>query len=583
MLQGRVFARADAPPDPDLLALLSLGEAASLAGRDPAVALSAITTPRVRALFGGQPTTFRTVAGATFTVDGADIFAATVAAGYLPEARDFATFMHLVRPGSVIVDVGANFGLYSISAALYARPQGRVFAFEPAPGAFALLERNIAQNNLGSLITAFPNAVAAARGRAPFYVGGDVSFSSLHRTQRIGDEASTVEVETVTLDEALARVASIDLLKIDVEGGEADVLLGARELLKRSRAPIVQFEFSHKNVDRARRQAFADVLAMLAQDGLRIYRRGVNGPAALPAPEEAFSGNLFLARDGDGENRLRRALERTRPPAARPNELASLALLHRLANQSEALQRAEALQREVIEVADAVVGETSGGSEAVRAVQRAWLEARTRAREAEGMVNALSASVEGREKIVEQNAEKIERLRAVILALEARSGRLESERNQLLEKSTHQRTSIAQLTQSLEESRAFTASVQERHDQKAAAWREADARVRERMQTLEDAVKTMTAKVAALRAANERSAERIEALEASLRKSNEKVLALRAANAELVGRLGEFKAAQHELSRVRSASKRLNERYLELQAKLAQSGGAPRETSDEKA
>jgi FkbM family methyltransferase len=544
LLGQRGFALADAPPDPELRALLRLGEAAVATSPRLAVELSNMTTPRVRSLFPGE-TTFRTVSGLRFTADGRDIFAATLAGGYLPESRDFEAFMHLVRAGGVIVDVGSNFGLYALSAAIYARPLGRVFAFEPAPGAFSMLERNITQNDLAGTVTAKQTAVGAAAGHAQFYIERDVSFSSLHRTQRITEEASAVEVEIVTLDAALADLGSIDLLKIDVEGGEADVLSGARELLKRSPAAIVQFEFSHKNMDAARRSAIEDVLAALAQDGYRMHRRGVEGEATLPAPEEAFSGNLFLARAGQAEARLKRVLASTRPPPP-SYDLGALALLQRLAEQTEAFKRAEALQRDVIEVADAVVGDgvVEGGTEAVRAVQRAWLDARQRVREAESQANALSASVEGRDTVIEQNVEKIANLRSSMLALEARTHRLEGERERLIEKAAAHRTSIEQLHQGLEETRQRSSEARQRFEQKTAAWRDGETKMR----------------------------ERIASLEASLKTSNTKLRAVRAANDELRQRLTEVmaqaKVAEHELSRVRNVAKRMVQRYDELRAKV---------------
>jgi hypothetical protein len=335
-------------------------------------------------------------------------------------------------------------------------------------------------------------------------------------------------------------------LKIDVEGGEADVLRGGRELLKRSPAAIVQFEISHKNVDAARQQAFADAIAVFAQDGFRLYRHDADGPVSLPTPEEAFSGNLFLARQGQSEARLRRALQAVRSPAQGAHALSGLALLQRVAAQSEALKRAEVLQREVIEVADAVVGDgvVEGATEAVRAVQRAWLDARKRAREAEGKANALSASVEGRDNMIGQNTEKIGHLRSVVLALEAGTDRLREERERLIAKTAAQRDSIAQLQTSVEESRKQTADIAERLHQKSAIWREADGKLR----------------------------ERIAALEASLKTSNGKLQAVRRANEELRQRLTEMMAqakdSKHELSRVRNVAKRMVQRYEELRARV---------------
>lgn len=522
MLGPRAFALADAPPDPELRALLQLGETAAAEGPGVAVALSGITTPRVRALFGPKETRFRTTSGLRFTVDGGDVFAATLAAGYLPENRDFEAFMHLVGPGSVVVDVGANFGLYALSAAIYAQPHGWVFAFEPAPNAFALLERNIADNGLGASITAKPSAVAATAGHAQFHVGRDVSFSSLHRTTRLEDGATNVDVEVVTLDQALAHVQSIDVLKIDVEGGEGDVLLGARELLKRSRSPIVQFEFSHKNMNETRRAGFEKIVAMLAGDGFRIYRRDASGPVSLPNPAEPFSGNLFLTREGDGEARLQRVFERTRRRND-PRDAGAMALLQSIARQNEALQHADLFQREAVQVADSIVGDhVSDGSEAVRAMQRAWLETRKRALDAENQVNTLLASVEGRDRFLEQSNEKLASLRA----------------------------SIDELHQALERTRGEAAAAQERNAEKNASWREIDRKLR----------------------------VRVEALEAAVRDANEKIAAGRAEADQLRARL---KTSEEKREHLIKVAKRLQERCEGLLARLGDDASADPLSEDE--
>ena len=564
----RAFALAGPAPDPELHALLKLGEVAAAKDPELAVALSAITTPRVRALFDGE-TSFRTTTGVRFTVDGADVFAATLAAGYLPEARDFEAIMQLVRPGGVVVDVGANFGLYALSAALYARPQGRVFAFEPAPNAFALLERNIADNGLSGIITAKPVAVSAAAGRAAFYIGRDVSFSSLHRTERLSDNAGAVDVEIVALDAALAHVRSVDLLKVDVEGGEADVLRGARELLRRSRAPIVQFEFSHKNIDEARRAAFDETVALLGSDGFRIYRRGADGPVGLPGSSEGFSGNLFLAREGDGAGRLQRALERTSKADADMRDVAALGLLQRIASQTDELQRAELLQREAILVADSIVGDrVSGGSEAVRAMQQAWLETRKRALDAENQVNSLSASVEGRDRLVEQSNEKLANLRGVILGLEGRMGEFEDERKHLLDKTAALRVAIDQLQQGLDQSRADLKAMHHRTAAKNAGWREVEAKLRARVEALDAALTASQEKLTTSRAEHEHTRTRM----------NE-------ANEDLRARLAEAKTANAALEEKRehleNLAKRLQARCQALQAELDQGRSGESERAED--
>jgi FkbM family methyltransferase len=513
LLRSRAFALADPPPDAELCALLELGEAA--AALDPALAieLSSITTPWLRSVFPPDEravANFETRSGLRFSVDASDVFAATIAAGHLREALDFEAFMSLVRPGAVIVDVGANFGLYALSAALYARPAGQIFAFEPAPGAFAMLERNIADNGLE--VTAIAAAIGAARARAKFLVTRDVSFSSLFETNRSHD-ATPIEVEVATLDAALSDVKAIDLLKIDVEGGEAAVLAGARDLLGRSHRAIVQFEYSHKNLSPERYRELRGVIASLQALGFKLRRRAAES-ADLPAFDEAFSGNLFLVREGESDRRLRDALAKSHRRPAQRGDLAALALLKRQAEQKRALREAYSAEKTMAEIAVSVVGSAAplDPVEAMRAVQTAWLEARKRAADAEGAVSALAESVKGRDQLISVHNDKIAALRRNITALEERLESLGSERDGTIEKVRRLREANARI---LERNTQLEAALKA-SSAKIAALRDADSVLRTRLHELMAQHKSMQGELARVRNVAKRMADRNDALRAAV-------------------------------------------------------------------
>ena len=153
-----------------------------------------------------------------------------------------------VHDDSVCVDIGANIGLYTLAMAALAR-RGRVWAFEPAPGSYEFLERNIAVNGLDN-VEAFNLAVAATSGTVDFH---DIPFFTAGSFTVEGDSFLTSEVlgssffraPSVTLDEFVADhgLRSVDFVKIDVEGGELSVLEGAVGTLDRHR-PVVVLEFN---------------------------------------------------------------------------------------------------------------------------------------------------------------------------------------------------------------------------------------------------------------------------------------------------------------------------------------------------
>jgi FkbM family methyltransferase len=139
----------------------------------------------------------------------------------------FTAFLRrTLSPDSVFVDVGANIGLFSVIGALRAW-RGRVIAYEPVPALIELLRDNVQLNWLNDRVLVRPVAVAERPDRRPFAYD--------RRLQLLGglatDTESTTMVDVVTLDDDLEDLERIDLVKIDVEGGEADVLVGMEKLL----------------------------------------------------------------------------------------------------------------------------------------------------------------------------------------------------------------------------------------------------------------------------------------------------------------------------------------------------------------
>ena len=133
----------------------------------------------------------------------------------------------LIRPGSVVVDVGACLGFYTLLAAQLAGPGGTVYAFEPDPRNVRWLRPNIRINHCQN-VTVIPSAVSDGSGVRQFFPHqSDPSQSSLHTTARW---ARHIPVQAVTLDDVLDG-RRVDLIKLDIEGGELRALEGLRRTI----------------------------------------------------------------------------------------------------------------------------------------------------------------------------------------------------------------------------------------------------------------------------------------------------------------------------------------------------------------
>lgn len=152
-------------------------------------------------------------------------------------------FENTVKKGSTVFDIGANAGFYTLLSSLLVGQSGRVIAFEP-------LERNISYLKEHLRINGIKNVevlqVAVADRSGISYFVHESNHSMGHLTERPIDRnppregQSIVEVQSVTIDELVQgkRLPPPSCLKIDVEGGEAEVLHGSTVTIAKSHPTI---------------------------------------------------------------------------------------------------------------------------------------------------------------------------------------------------------------------------------------------------------------------------------------------------------------------------------------------------------
>lgn len=163
---------------------------------------------------------------------------------YYPGDYEAATFRFLrrhCRQGGVAYDVGAHFGVFTVTLARLVGEGGQVMAFEPNATVRKVLTRVVRLNGLDATVTVRPEAVAAGTGVASFFVPGWLPFNAASSLVR-GDRSAygAEQVTTVSLDQIAAGVARPPaLIKIDAEGAELDVLRGARTTIARWRPPLL--------------------------------------------------------------------------------------------------------------------------------------------------------------------------------------------------------------------------------------------------------------------------------------------------------------------------------------------------------
>lgn len=153
--------------------------------------------------------------------------------------------------GSVLYDVGANVGAYSLVAAAVGGPGSRVIAIEASPFTFASLCGNILLNDFTGRITPLQLLLTEAAGIRSFVLGSTIAGEASHPGEMVGRPG--LDLAAITLDEA---VRLLDLpepthLKIDVDGGEDAVLDGAEQTLRSPTLKHVLIEVESGRTDLA--------------------------------------------------------------------------------------------------------------------------------------------------------------------------------------------------------------------------------------------------------------------------------------------------------------------------------------------
>lgn len=162
------------------------------------------------------------------------------------EEYETKLFKQLVKPGMVVVDVGANIGYYTLIAARQVGHEGKVYAFEPEPNNCGLLARNVRANGFDNVVTV-QKAVSSRSGTTRLFLDrinlAAHSFAEDNLVPgNISGKAESVEVDTVALDQFVAD-SRVDIIKIDTQGAEGLVLEGARDIIRNTPKLKILMEF----------------------------------------------------------------------------------------------------------------------------------------------------------------------------------------------------------------------------------------------------------------------------------------------------------------------------------------------------
>lgn len=206
------------------------------------------------------------------------------------DTRDFGITPHIVvlgeweraiedvvvrfcRPGSTVIEVGANIGYHTLAMAWAVGREGRLHSFEANPEIFRLLNMTVEVNDFLNRTKLYRKAALDSAREIKFFFnpeeicGGHVELPG----EKAGEGRVVVTADAVSLDEELGEeVGQVELIRLDAEGSEPFILRGARNILQRS--PRIKIVMEWDVVQLAPRLDVQKFLREMSADQFEFWR-----------------------------------------------------------------------------------------------------------------------------------------------------------------------------------------------------------------------------------------------------------------------------------------------------------------------
>jgi FkbM family methyltransferase len=196
-------------------------------------------------------------------------------------------------PGMTVLDIGAHHGFYTLLASYKVGPQGKVLAVEPSAREREKLALHLRINGCRN-VQVERCALGEAEGDAELYLvhGGQTGCNSLKKPA-VSEPTEAISIHVKRLDSVLAErcIEKVDLVKLDVEGGELSVLKGGQDLLRREPRPLFLVEVQDIRT-RAWGYEAREIIDFLSRANYRWFRPVMGGRLRqMDAHESEYDSN----------------------------------------------------------------------------------------------------------------------------------------------------------------------------------------------------------------------------------------------------------------------------------------------------
>ena len=206
-----------------------------------------------------------------------------------------------IKPGMKVIDIGANYGVYTLTIAKQVGEGGKVWAFEPASATAHCLEQSIKSNNFRN-VKLIQAGLSNTTGKATLYLSDNSELNSM--TKVADTKAASESIRLLTLDYCLNEYKwhDIDFIKLDAEGEESNILKKGKSTLS-ALSPLIMFELKHGNTINQ------PLIKRFNEMGYGCYRLvpGLNVliPFNMEDAIDAYQLNLFACKADKAEKLIR--------------------------------------------------------------------------------------------------------------------------------------------------------------------------------------------------------------------------------------------------------------------------------------
>jgi FkbM family methyltransferase len=247
------------------------------------------------------------------TIHFEEFFGINIADAGHYEPFETAVVKHVVKPGFVCLDIGANVGYYSLLFAKLTGPTGRIYAFEPEKKNYSLLLENIRTNGYKN-ITAENCAVSDENGRIKLYISEDNAGD--HRIEGGETAKRYQEINMLKIDDYLRdKNNRVDYVKLDIQGADFKAIKGMANTLKNNPDIMIQSEFwpagmLHMGIDPSEYLQTLEAQGFIVYDIIECTKSKIWKKAdfarmlSLYTAENGGHTDIFAARNKNAVNSL---------------------------------------------------------------------------------------------------------------------------------------------------------------------------------------------------------------------------------------------------------------------------------------